>query len=839
MRSITILHCFAVSFLFVSTLSQTETNQYCNEDMTVCSCPETEEVCYFELVVQQLLTFTRYVHNTPFGTAGKAFFINDTGELAHIPVIPDRTGCNATNCTKANTADGRTYRTFVGINGRLPGPTLIVYEGQTLLIDVVNMLRTEVTSIHWHGLSQINTPWMDGAGIISQCPIEPGTSFRYIFKADLAGTFWYHSHSGFQRGDGMVGALVIRDRSDAEKYPLDHVDLPEEHTVTLQDWQREDQSSLFWKGLSKLRRFPPSDELVDIVPIDRDEFEFGTAGVDGSGAGIIGFWSGLVNGLGRHPDVEFKNSRLKVFTVQQGTTYRFRIVGSMSLFAFRFSIDGHRLTVIATDGNYIQPVEADYVILHSGERYDVLVTANQTGQTDFWIRAETLEAQVAFFGRFSPPPYPPFPGHEARAIIHYNGSSEIPIGPAYANITEISKTCTEETPCIAVNCPFQDYHLTYNISCINVHQLRQYFPTPSDELPSADYDEEYFFNFAFENRQRTATINRRTFIFPKMSPQVDPKSLEDSSVCNLDDNCKSGCFCMHKIDIPFNKTIRFVFSTAGKRIFNRRFSHPIHLHGHHYHVVAVGYGEYNETSGEGILPTRDIECAEGSSNRICIKPTWKNGSEPQVSLDEYTIRKDTVMLPGLGYVVVQFKSTNPGWWLLHCHMLPHQAEGMILVVNEAESRQPPPPTGLCDRGNFTWTVEDFNEALRFVYMPPDDDENSTENSTEPNMTPQPSSDPMQPSSESDDSELSADAKAGIAVGVVVLVGLCIGLVLVVAIIWVAKGVGGKGKKEEGGGGEGGGGEGGEETTTGEEQSEVTFTNPALEDTATDPTPDDA
>ena len=756
------LQWFAVCLLFVGALSQTP-NQYCNDDMTACSCPEEVQVCSFELVVEQLLTFTRYIRNAPFATGGKAFFINDIGELVHIPVPPDRTGCNATNCTQANTADSRTYRSFIGINGRLPGPTLIVYEGQTLVINVVNMLQNEVTTIHWHGLLQFNTPWMDGAGTTTQCPIEPGTSFRYIFKADQAGTFWYHSHSGLQRGDGMVGALIIRDRSDAEKYPIDHVDLPEEHTITLQDWQREDAATLFLKALSRLRRFPDSNKLVDTVPL-REEFEFTERGVDGAGQSVIEFWSALFNGIGRHPDVDFKNSMVKVFSVNPGKTYRFRIVGSMSIYAFRFSIDGHRLTVIATDGNYIEPIETDYVLLHSGERYDVLVTANQTTQSDFWMRVETLEVEIPFRIGSALPPYPPIPGHEGRAILHYNGSP-VPVGPDYANITEIPKTCTVESPCKAVNCFFQDYHPSYNITCVNVDKFKLHFPTPPDEMPSVFYDEQYIFNFAFENRQRVATINSRTFISPKTPPLIDPESLDESSVCDLDDDCKDGCFCTHKIDIPFNKTIRFVFSTFGMSRINRRFSHPIHFHGHHFHVVGVGYGTYNETTGDVIQPTEDLECAPGSNRRTCIKPTWKNGSEPQFTIDEYTIRKDTVMLPALGYVVVHFKSTNPGWWLLHCHILLHQAEGMVLVINEAQDRQPPPPAGMCARGNFTWTVEDFNKALEFVYIPPTLDE---------------------PTNDDDDDGLSADAKGGIAVGVVVFLAICIGAVLVVAILLVAK-----------------------------------------------------
>ena len=246
------------------------------------------------------------------------------------------------------------------------------------MVDVINTLVTEPVTIHWHGLAQFNTPWMDGAEIITQCPIAPGTSFRYIFLASQTGSFWYHSYSGFQRSDGLAGGLIIKDRSHV--YPIEFIDIPEEHTMTLLDWQRQTGTDLYWKELSKLRRFSSEDEPFDSVPTRVGAGGFirqPTTAADGSAVGIIPFWSVLINGLGKHPELDFKNSILKVFSVQYNETYRFRLIGMMGVYALRFSVDGHGLTLIATDGNYIEPVVADYVILHSGERYDVLIRANQ------------------------------------------------------------------------------------------------------------------------------------------------------------------------------------------------------------------------------------------------------------------------------------------------------------------------------------------------------------------------------------------------------------------------------------------------------------------------------
>lgn len=99
---------------------------------------------------------------------------------------------------------------------------------RTDLVTVNNQIEgpSEGTSIHWHGLLQRETPWFDGVpgGEFSQCifsnslltlpegqqcPIAPGTSFKYKFRADTWGTTWYHSHYSAQYTQGLVGPIVI------------------------------------------------------------------------------------------------------------------------------------------------------------------------------------------------------------------------------------------------------------------------------------------------------------------------------------------------------------------------------------------------------------------------------------------------------------------------------------------------------------------------------------------------------------------------------------------------------------------------------------------------------
>ncbi|CAB4006064.1 laccase-25-like isoform X3 [Paramuricea clavata] len=137
---------------------------------------------------------------------------------------------------------------------------------------------------------------------------------------------------------------------------------------------------------------------------------------------------------------------------------------------------------------------------------------------------------------------------------------------------------------------------------------------------------------------------------------------------------------------------------------NSRFSHPIHLHGHSFHVVKVGYGQY-DSQGVLVNASSDLEC-----DTPCTRaPNWRANTPPAgIQATDSTVRKDTVIVPSGGYVVVEFIADNPGHWFLHCHIESHQLEGMAAVINEVETRQNPPPNGMTSCRSFTWSVEEFN-----------------------------------------------------------------------------------------------------------------------------------
>ncbi|MCG3843586.1 multicopper oxidase domain-containing protein, partial [Psychrobacter sp. Ps1] len=121
------------------------------------------------------------------------------------------------------------------INDSLPAPTLKMREGDTVVIRVHNQMD-ESTSIHWHGLL---VPFeMDGVPGISFDGIPANSTFTYTFKLVQSGTYWYHSHSGFQEQTGMLGAIVIEPKG-RERHPIE-----EDHVIVLSDWTHRDPHNL-------------------------------------------------------------------------------------------------------------------------------------------------------------------------------------------------------------------------------------------------------------------------------------------------------------------------------------------------------------------------------------------------------------------------------------------------------------------------------------------------------------------------------------------------------------------------------------------------------------------
>lgn len=732
------------------------THVECADNMKSCECPEEAGACMFSsLHVEELQTFVSYKYSeekddllsVPLvrlqtrsrmrDTAGDLYYLNGKGYTPTLPppplknIPPEYGNCSFHDtdvteetfldrgCSVPTTIDGSTYRMFIGVNGQIPGPTLIVYEGQVVRIRVHNKLVSEGISIHWHGMHQKQNPWMDGVGFVTQPPITPGAYFDYVFQALPTGTHWYHSHVGAQRTDGLFGALIVMEK----KYKLndqtsltgrvDVNDCPRHHTITLLDWQREASLDIFVRIHSTLGFFP--DTSVEQVPTQLDNLYIRSRSADGVEVGPAPFWSGLMNGKGRHNQNMF--SILSSFNVMEGERYRFRLIGAQSLYAFKFSIDQHRLVLIATDGHYIEPTVVDFIIIHTGERYDFILDADQP-VSNYWMRAETLEANIDAV-------------HQAEGILHYSGSDNPNPLNKYKDIEEKRKKCSFIHRCDAVNCPFEAFPHEMHTKCVHLDELQSYVPhgytRPPPRLLRIPDQNLQFFNFGFEGHSSTSAINSMNFRFPTTPYQTYcnryNNDLESKLTCpdrekmvstdrEPDDKYST---CIHvaqvdtsdtyKPDLKEYRSVNFVLSAVGSGK-NYDFSHPIHLHGHHFRVVAIRHGKYDK-NGKLVGNNRDVECNDDK----CSNPTWRNMAPlfmHRRRVDRSSIYKDTLIVPAGGYVVIAFEADNPGYWFMHCHIEAHQLEGMGVIVQEfPSSQQWAPPAHINRVGNFKWTIEDY------------------------------------------------------------------------------------------------------------------------------------
>ncbi|KAG8701183.1 hypothetical protein FRC08_004238 [Ceratobasidium sp. 394] len=241
------------------------------------------------------------------------------------------------------------------VNGQFPGTVLFANKGDVLRNTVVNQLTDpsmrRSTTIHWHGLYQRTTAYEDGPAFVTQCPIAPAASYQYVIPTlDQAGTHWYHSHLGSQYVDGVRSAIVIYDPNDPHKALYDVDDAST--VIQLSDWYHT-----------------PAPALAE------EYFDSGKEPVPDTG---------LINGRGRYKGGPA--APWSVINVEKGKRYRFRVINNSALGYFKFEIDGHPLKIIEADGLPHQPVVVKSVEIHPGERYSIVVEANQT-VNNYWIRA--------------------------------------------------------------------------------------------------------------------------------------------------------------------------------------------------------------------------------------------------------------------------------------------------------------------------------------------------------------------------------------------------------------------------------------------------------------------
>ncbi len=305
-------------------------------------------------------------------------------------------------------------RIAIGINGMTPAPILRWREGDTVSVAVTNRLR-EPTSIHWHGI-RVPSP-MDGVPGFSFAGIAPGETFVYRFPVQQSGTYWYHSHSGFQEQTGLYGAIVVEPKA-GYRYRFDR-----DYIVLLSDWTDEKpetivsnlkfQSDYYNRGQRTVGTFIEDTRRQGLSATVTDRLEWGrmrmspTDILDVNGS----TYTYLMNG--QRTSVNWT----ALFRPNERVRLRFINASSMSIFDVR--IPGLPMTIVQADGNEIEPVTVDEFRIGTAETYDAIVTPD--ADRAFAIFAQVEDRSGFVSGTLAPrigmvAPVPPMDNRPLRTM---------------------------------------------------------------------------------------------------------------------------------------------------------------------------------------------------------------------------------------------------------------------------------------------------------------------------------------------------------------------------------------------------------------------------------------
>ncbi|ETS76962.1 hypothetical protein PFICI_10836 [Pestalotiopsis fici W106-1] len=406
------------------------------------------------------------------------------------------------------------------VNDQYPGPLIEANWGDTIQVTVHNDLE-EGTALHWHAFLQKETPWQDGVPGITQCPIAPGACFTYTFVADSYGTSWYHSHYSAQYADGILGPIIVHGHPTV---PYD-IDLG---PIMLSDLYHVPYTTV-------LEHLFDEDFAVVTKPANNNL-------INGRNS-----WNCTLKDLGDDTPCQ-SNAPLSEFRLTPGKKHRLRILNVGGSAIQKFSLDGHKLQVIAHDFVPVLPYEVEFLTLGVGQRADVIVEALANGTGTYTMRAT-----------IPPAPCANSVDHDATALVHYgnttstfsNSSSE-----AWPSFIEALGVCdglpTEEiTPWYAIPAP--EAPATTQIINVTLAQ-----------------NETGQYLFYMDNSSFRVNYNHPVLLLSNLGNNSYPDDPE-----------------WNVYNFGSNNSIRIVMYNNAIR------THPIHLHGHNFFVEAVGLGEWD------------------------------------------------------------------------------------------------------------------------------------------------------------------------------------------------------------------------------------------------------
>ncbi|MEC5143012.1 multicopper oxidase domain-containing protein [Chitinophaga sp. 212800010-3] len=528
---------------------------------------------------------------------------------------------------------GKKAKRAIAVNGQIPMPTLTFTEGDTAEIWVHNELDEE-TSLHWHGLFLPNQ--YDGVPNLTQMPIKAHTTHLYKFPIIQHGTHWYHSHTELQEQIGMYGAFIMNKRKEWDIPTI---------AVVLSDWtdmkprqvNRNLHNATDWFAIKKgtTQSYAEAIKTGHFKTKVTNEWKRMTA-MDVSDVYYDKF---LINGKNQNEQPQFK----------AGDKVRLRIANGGASSYFWLTYSGGKITVVATDGNDVEPVEVDRLIIAVSETYDVVVTIPENKSYEFLATPEDRTKSASLWlgsgekvSATRLPKLKYFAGMKMmNDMMDMKGNMIEMEGMEMRNQTMDMNTVMypeitgPENPIDTIkkgNNPEMKMDTSRKIGDSKQMQMNQ----GNKSMPGMDMA---------NNNTDIVTLNYGMLRSPEKTTlpagplrvlKFDLTGNMNRYVWTLDNKTVSES---DKILIKKGENLRIILFN------NSMMRHPMHLHGHDFRVLN-GEGEY--------APMKNV-------------------------IDIMPMERDTI----------EFAATESGDWFFHCHILYHMMSGMGRVFSYENS--PPNP----------------------------------------------------------------------------------------------------------------------------------------------------
>ena len=517
------------------------------------------------------------------------------------------------------------------VNGMLSGPTLRWKEGDTVTINVTNNLN-EDTSIHWHGI--ILPASMDGVpGFSNFNGIKPGETFTYKFPILQSGTYWYHSHSGFQEQEGVFGAIIIEPKIK-DPYEYDR-----EYVISLSDWSDEKPSSVYRKIKLSSSYYNFKQRTVgDFIDEVKEKGFFEAFSerkmwnemkmTDRDISDVSGYtYTYLMNG--ENPATGFKA------LFKNGEKIRLRFINSAAMTFFDVRIPGLKMTVVAADGNNIQPVTIDEFRIGVAETYDVIVEPEVNKA--YSIFAQSIDRSGYALGAltFDEKVIAQTPQMDAFPILTH---ADMGMGGTSDNNSEHDMSTMEKPK------PIMNHSMMgHDMSTMNSNQKKEIPITKLEESTGVQVDA-----VAMNPQYRLSdpgvglrNNGRRVLTYAdlkSLTPTTNDKYPDREIILRLTGNMERYMWSINGITYKDAKPLEFKYGERLRITYinDTMMNHPMHLHG-----------------------------------------MW---SDLETGDDNYLPRKHTIVVQPGSKISFRVNVDAKGSWAYHCHLLYHMTDMFRKVI---------------------------------------------------------------------------------------------------------------------------------------------------------------